>query len=89
MTPAAWISPQAYRGTYFGVHSLGEVGNFLGPWTGELILVHFGGAAMFLYFALVAAAAIPAFWLTRLEEERTAKYSSQGLTPSRNLGADL
>ena len=65
------FSPQAYRGTYFGVHSLGEVGNFLGPWTGGLILVHFGGAAMFLYFALVAVAAIPAFWLTRLEEGRT------------------
>jgi MFS family permease len=66
------FSPQAYRGTYFGVHSLGEVGNFLGPWTGGLILVHFGGAAMFLYFALVAVAAgiAPVRWtpMTLLRE---------------------
>ncbi len=65
------FAPQSYRGTYFGVHSLGEIGNFFGPWTGGLILAHFGGGMMFLYFALVAAAAVPAFWLTRLEEERT------------------
>ena len=45
------FSPQAYRGTYFGVHSLEEIGNFVGPWTGGLILVHLGGAAMFLYLA--------------------------------------
>ena len=29
------FSPQAYRGTYFGVHSLGEIGNSVGTWTGS------------------------------------------------------
>ncbi|HEV7305413.1 MFS transporter [Ensifer sp.] len=50
------ISDAGNRGTYFGAHSLSSLGNFLGPLVGGLALGAVGGTAMFLLFALIAAA---------------------------------
>lgn len=48
------ITPDDMRGTYYGAHNLSELGNFLGPWIGGLVLTNIGGAEMFLVFGLLA-----------------------------------
>ena len=73
ITPAEYdlvnrFATPAYRGTYFGAHSLGEIGNFLGPWSGGLILASFGGGPMFVYFAAITLLAMPAYARTRFTE---------------------
>jgi MFS family permease len=68
-------SPQ-YRGTYFGMHSLGEFGNFLGPWLGGMILSQVGGAGMFTFFAIAAVGAIPFYALTWISERRRVSSPS-------------
>ncbi|USG64577.1 MFS transporter [Brevibacillus ruminantium] len=48
------ISPPQMRGTYYGAQSFSELGNFLGPWAGGLILSIYGGPIMFLVMAVLA-----------------------------------
>lgn len=42
------LAPSQRRGGYFGAQTLTQVGDFLGPFTGGLVLSRFGGQAMFL-----------------------------------------
>ncbi|EIP87946.1 Permeases of the major facilitator superfamily protein [Burkholderia humptydooensis MSMB43] len=48
------ITPEPMRGIYYGAHSLSNVGNLLGPWLGGLVLLHYGGGAMFYGMGFVA-----------------------------------
>ncbi len=48
------ITPDKMRGTYYGAHNLAELGNFIGPWIGGIILSNIGGTAMFLTFGVLA-----------------------------------
>jgi MFS family permease len=41
------ITPEGMRGTYYGAQSFTNLGNFLGPWAGGLLLSHYGGPLMF------------------------------------------
>ncbi|WP_019122069.1 MFS transporter [Brevibacillus massiliensis] len=56
------IAPEGMRGTYYGAQTFAELGNFLGPWLGGLILAAYGGSAMFLAMGAVALAAILFYW---------------------------
>jgi MFS family permease len=55
------ITPHGMRGTYYGAQSFSELGNFLGPWAGGLILSVYGGPAMFLTMAAIALASLVFF----------------------------
>lgn len=48
------ITPPGKRGTYYGAQSMGEFGNFIGPWLGGVLLAGFGGKALFLTMAGIA-----------------------------------
>lgn len=49
------ITPNEMRGTYYGAQSFTELGNFMGPWFGGLLLSYFGGPVMFLTMAGISA----------------------------------
>ncbi|WP_431824956.1 MDR family MFS transporter [Burkholderia sp. F1] len=55
------ITPEPLRGIYYGAHSLSNVGNLLGPWLGGLVLLHYGGAAMFYGMGFVALLSLLTF----------------------------
>ena len=57
------ITPEAMRGTYYGVHSISNVGNLLGPWIGGLVLLHHGGVALFYSMAAVALFSVSLFFV--------------------------
>ncbi|MFD2372118.1 MDR family MFS transporter [Brevibacillus sp. GCM10020057] len=48
------ISPAHMRGTYYGAQSVSELGSFLGPWMGGMLLSAYGGTVMFLVMATIA-----------------------------------
>lgn len=50
------IAASHNRGSYFGAHSLSMIGSFVGPTLGGAVLQTLGGSAMFILFALCAAA---------------------------------
>jgi MFS family permease len=65
------IAPPRMRGTYYGAQSVSELGNFLGPWAGGLILSAYGGPTMFLVMAALAVASLAFYGLgRRLHEKR-------------------
>ncbi|MGX5587802.1 MDR family MFS transporter [Bacillus thuringiensis] len=56
------ITPSGLRGTYYGAQSLGEFGNFVGPWFGGILLAVYGGTTMFLFMALISLLGIYFFY---------------------------
>jgi MFS family permease len=48
------LAPRERRGGYFGAQTFTQVGDFLGPFTGSLVLSRFGGQAMFLSVGVFA-----------------------------------
>jgi hypothetical protein len=42
------------RDTYYGGATLSNLGNFLDPWVGSMVLEAFGGTVMFLMYGLIA-----------------------------------
>ncbi|UFJ42013.1 MFS transporter [Brevibacillus humidisoli] len=55
------ITPPGMRGTYYGAQGFSELGNFLGPWLGGMLLSAFGGTTMFLVLALISLASLLCF----------------------------
>ncbi|HDR7355575.1 MULTISPECIES: MDR family MFS transporter [Bacillus] len=56
------ITPSGLRGTYYGAQSLGEFGNFVGPWFGGILLAVYGGTTMFVFMALISLLGIYFFY---------------------------
>lgn len=52
------ITPDGMRGTYYGGATLSNLGNFLGPWVGSMVLGAFGGTVMFLMYGFIALVGI-------------------------------
>jgi MFS family permease len=52
------ITPAGMRGTYYGAQSFSELGNFIGPWLGGILLSFYGGKTMFLAMALISLASL-------------------------------
>ncbi|MFI7549440.1 MFS transporter [Verrucosispora sp. WMMD703] len=52
------IAPPDRRGSYFGAQTFAQLGGFIGPFTGGLILAHYGGTAMFLGVSVFAVISV-------------------------------
>lgn len=48
------LAPQGLRGTYFGAQSFKNIGQFLGPWIGGLLMTDYGATPMFLVVSAVS-----------------------------------
>jgi MFS family permease len=66
------ITPHGMRGTYYGAQSLSELGNFLGPWAGGLVLSSMGGKTMFLTLSVVSLVSLIFYW------KGCKKYENRG-----------
>ncbi|WP_027091710.1 MDR family MFS transporter [Cohnella thermotolerans] len=51
------LAPEHLRGSYFGAQKIGNLGQFIGPWAGGLLLGEFGGRVLFIVMALVLLSA--------------------------------
>lgn len=45
------MAPESMRGSYYGAKSFSNLGQFIGPWMGGLLLAHYGGTTLFLIVA--------------------------------------
>lgn len=72
------ISPANMRGTYYGAQSFSELGSFLGPWVGGMILSAYGGPAMFLIMAGIALFSLVFYKLGSVIYERKKLYTIYG-----------
>lgn len=74
------IAPESRRGSYFGAQSFSQLGGFIGPYAGGLLLAGFGGPAMFLGLGslslvsigiyLVVGRRVPGLFLARPSQNR-------------------
>lgn len=52
------IAPEGMRGSYYGAQSFSNLGHFIGPWIGGLLLSGFNGSVLFVTMAFVAMSAV-------------------------------
>ncbi|REE88578.1 putative MFS family arabinose efflux permease [Paenibacillus taihuensis] len=52
------IAPEGMRGSYYGAQSFSNLGHFIGPWIGGILLSRFSGSVLFTTMAFVAMSAI-------------------------------
>lgn len=66
------LSPPALKGTYFGAQNLRNLGLFVGPWLGGVLLKHFGGETLFVVMSIAFLAAIGLIGLSKslIQHER-------------------
>jgi MFS family permease len=57
------IAPERSRGAYFGAQTFAQIGVFIGPFTGGLLLGAYGGTTMFLGVGLFALASVAIYLL--------------------------
>jgi MFS family permease len=57
------IAPEQNRGAYFGAQTFAQIGVFIGPFTGGLLLGAYGGTTMFLGVGLFALASVAIYLL--------------------------
>ncbi|RJX39271.1 MFS transporter [Paenibacillus pinisoli] len=62
------LAPDKMRGTYFGAQTFTNLGHFLGPWLGGMLLQGYGGRSLFITVAVVSIISI---WFYLLGEKRT------------------
>lgn len=74
------ITPESMRGTYYGMHSLSNAGNLLGPWLGGVVLERWGGVALFYAMALVAIISLMFFFAGMRARDPVALRESEHLT---------
>jgi MFS family permease len=51
------IAPDGMRGVYYGAQTFSNLGHFLGPWVGGILLSHYNGTVLFFTMAAVAISA--------------------------------
>ncbi|WP_246203526.1 MDR family MFS transporter [Streptomyces tailanensis] len=57
------IAPEDRRGSYFGAQTFAQLGVFIGPYTGGLLLAAYGGTTMFLGVGSFALASVVVYLL--------------------------
>jgi MFS family permease len=57
------LAPRGMRGTYYGSQSFQNLGAFLGPWLGGLLLVYYGGSFLFVTMALITLSSTSLYWM--------------------------
>jgi predicted MFS family arabinose efflux permease len=67
------ITPEAMRGSYYGAHSLCNIGNFIGPWFGGWILASYSGAHLFVTMSIGAILSMLIFMFgLRVQQKQAA-----------------
>lgn len=77
------ITPAHMRGTYYGAQSVSELGSFLGPWAGGMVLSAYGGRVMFLGMAVLALVSLVFYWTGRRLHEKRERATD---CPSYRIG---
>jgi MFS family permease len=68
------MAPEEMRGTYYGAKSFSNLGQFIGPWMGGILLAEYGGTVLFTVVAATSMASSLAQWAgQRAYQLRTGK----------------
>jgi MFS family permease len=68
------LAPEAMRGTYYGAKSFGNLGQFVGPWMGGMVMTYYSGSVLFVAVAMISLFSSTFYWAgQRAYEQRTGK----------------
>jgi MFS family permease len=68
------MAPENMRGTYYGAKSFSNLGQFIGPWMGGILLASYGGPALFSVVAVLSMTSSLFQWAgQRAYQQRTGK----------------
>ncbi|MCK9912530.1 hypothetical protein MXD81_25475, partial [Microbacteriaceae bacterium K1510] len=56
------LAPEGMRGAYFGAKSFNNLGQFIGPWLGGILMATYGGSSMFMVIAIITMCSNIFFW---------------------------
>jgi MFS family permease len=72
------ITPAGMRGMYYGAQGFSEIGNFIGPWFGGILLVGFGGEVLFLTMAFLSLGSLAFYaWGRKVNESKRRRVNVQ------------
>ncbi|WAH38282.1 MDR family MFS transporter [Alicyclobacillus dauci] len=67
------LAHEDMRASYFGAWSMAQLGFFVGPWLGGLVLPHFGGCVLFTTAGIIVAVGIPFYKWSNAKHVRKEK----------------
>ncbi|WP_400164803.1 MDR family MFS transporter [Brevibacillus sp. TJ4] len=56
------MAPEAMRGSYYGAKGFSNVGQFIGPWMGGILLASYSGTTLFLVVAMISLVSCYFYW---------------------------
>lgn len=56
------LAPEGMRGAYFGAKSFNNLGQFIGPWLGGILISTYSGSTLFLVMAMITMCSNFFFW---------------------------
>ncbi|WP_274362305.1 MDR family MFS transporter [Paenibacillus thermotolerans] len=80
------IAPEMLRGTYFGANQFGQLGQFIGPWGGGLLLAAYGGPVMFTVMAGITLLSIVLYGGGIRLHQRRSEGADVAVEGSRSAG---
>jgi MFS family permease len=76
----AVIADDRYRATYFGAFSLRQIGFFLGPWLGGMLMESSSGLVLFAFIAVLIVIGIPLYPAAERTRISSLSRKQRGLT---------
>lgn len=73
------LAPTSMRGMYYGIQNFYNIGQFLGPWLGGLILGLYGGATLFLIVSFSTLIVLYIYWRGRQKYLASSKHREKHL----------
>jgi len=68
------LAPEEMRGTYYGAKSFSNLGHFIGPWMGGILLTAYSGSVLFVTVAAASLISSACQWAgQRAYQQRTGK----------------
>ncbi|NGQ95383.1 MFS transporter [Brevibacillus sp. SYP-B805] len=56
------LAPEEMRGAYYGAKSFSNIGHFVGPWLGGILLAHYSGSVLFTTVAAISMLGSVFYW---------------------------
>lgn len=78
------LAPSHLRGTYYGAKSFSNLGHFIGPWIGGIILTYYGGSPLFLLVAFISLVSTVFFWGGQQQYQRFTGKPMEARKPEQS-----
>lgn len=80
------LAPAHMRGTYYGAKSFSNLGHFIGPWLGGMVLESYGGSYLFVLVAAISLSSTLFFRGGQRQYQRVTGKQMEVMRPDQSVG---